>query len=116
MKRGDVVLARIPHADGTRAKDRPALVVQDDYYNQRIRNVLLATITTNLSRKGDAAHLFIDVTTVEGRQSGLNRDSLISCLNLAVLPQSDLGPKIGELSPSAVQQINECLKAALGIP
>jgi mRNA-degrading endonuclease toxin of MazEF toxin-antitoxin module len=49
MKRGDVILAVFPHTSGTPAKRRPALVVQADFYNQRINNVLLAPITSNLA-------------------------------------------------------------------
>ena len=85
MKRGDVILAFVPHASGTAPKSRPALVVQSDYYNTRIRNVLVATITSNLSRKGDAAHYFVDVSTPDGEKSGLKSDSLISCINIATL-------------------------------
>jgi hypothetical protein len=53
MKRGDVVLVQFPHAGPSVPKLRPALVVQADYYNQRISNVLVATITSNLRRRGD---------------------------------------------------------------
>ncbi|HMO84483.1 MAG TPA: type II toxin-antitoxin system PemK/MazF family toxin [Lacipirellulaceae bacterium] len=48
MTRGDVILCRFPHARGTPPKLRPALVVQSDYYNSRIANVLVAGITSNL--------------------------------------------------------------------
>ena len=115
MKRGDVVLALFPHAAGTPAKRRPALVVQADYYNQRITNVLLAPITSNLARRGDAAHYLIDVATPEGQQSGLRQDSLVSCLNISVVPVSVVGPKIGELATPSMKLIDDCLKAALGI-
>jgi|SRR4051812_29720347 mRNA interferase MazF len=98
MKRGDIVLALLPHASGTAAKRRPALVVQADYYNQKIGNVLLATITSNLKRRSDPAHLFIDIATPEGKQTGLNQPSLVSCINIATLHAIDVGPKIGELS------------------
>jgi len=50
MKRGDVVLCFFPHAGSAPAKRRPALVVQSDYYNQRIVNLLVAGITGNLNR------------------------------------------------------------------
>ena len=33
LNRGDVVVARFPHASGFRGKKRPALVVQADVYN-----------------------------------------------------------------------------------
>lgn len=116
MKRGDIVLALFPHASGTPPKRRPALVVQADYYNQKISNVLLASITSNLVRRTDAAHYFIDVSTTEGQQSGLSQNSLVSCLNIAVVPSAIIGPAIGRLSPSAMVNIDDCLKAALGIP
>jgi mRNA-degrading endonuclease toxin of MazEF toxin-antitoxin module len=115
MNRGDIVLARFPHTAGTPAKNRPVLVVQGDYYNQRISNVLLASVTSNLARKSDHAHYFIDVATPEGKKSGLKQDSLVSRLNLAVLPRSDLSRKIGELSARAMQDVEECLRAALGM-
>lgn len=116
MKRGDIVLALFPHASGTRPKRRPVLVVQADYYNQRISNVLVASITSNLARRDDAAHYFIGVSSSDGKQSGLTQDSLVSCLNLATLPTSTIGPKIGELSAAAMLKIDQCLKGALGVP
>jgi len=60
--------------------------------------VLLATITSNLKRRSDPAHLFIDIATPEGKQTGLNQPSLVSCINIATLHAIDVGPKIGELS------------------
>src|SRR4030095_754073 len=115
MKRSDVVLALFLHAAGTPTKRRPALVVQADYYNQRIANVLLAPITSNLARRGDPAHFLIDVSTPEGPQSGLHQDSLVSCLNISVVPVSAVGPKIGELVPHVMQRIADCLRTALGV-
>ncbi|MGH8246045.1 MAG: type II toxin-antitoxin system PemK/MazF family toxin [Gammaproteobacteria bacterium] len=116
MKRGDVVLALFPHASGTPARRRPALVVQADFYNRKISNVLLAPITSNLARQGDSAHFLIDVSTPDGHRSGLNQNSLVSCLNVGVVPVAVVGPKIGELTPAAMVQIDARLKAAFGIP
>ena len=88
MTRGEVILCRFPHAAGTPAKLRPALVVQSDYYNSRIANLLVAGITTNMVNAADKAHYLVDVTSVDGKQSGLSSNSLVSCINLAVLPSS----------------------------
>jgi mRNA interferase MazF len=115
MKRGDIVLALYPHASGTPAKRRPALVVQADFYNQKISNVLLAPITSNVARRNDPAHYFIDISTPDGKQSGLNQNSLVSCLNVGVVPLTVVGPKIGELTAVAMLKLDECLKAALGM-
>jgi mRNA-degrading endonuclease toxin of MazEF toxin-antitoxin module len=116
MKRGDVILCKFPHASSTPAKNRPAVVVQGDYYNQRIANLLVAGVTGNLKNAGDPAHYLIDVSTPEGQTSGLAQNSLVSCINLAVIPPRSVDRKIGELSSLAMQQLDDCLKSALGIP
>ena len=115
MKRGEVHLAAFPNLDGSPLKVRPVLVVQADYYNQRIHNVLVAAITSNLSRKDDPAHLLIRISTPEGKRTGLNVDSLVSGLNVGVIPQKKVQRKIGELSDDLMKQLDECLKTALGI-
>lgn len=112
-KRGDVVLAVFPFATGTTAKKRPVLVIQADTYNQRMHNAVVAEITSNTQRANDPAHLFIDITTADGQTTGLIRDSLISCVNLATLHESRCEKIIGHLSSSLMAQVEQCLKAAL---
>jgi len=116
IKRGDVVLADYPHSSGTGSKLRPVLVVQDDYYNKRIANVVVANITSNLKNAKDRAHYLIEAASPEGKRSGLRNDSVISCINLATIREDRIRNMIGDLSDRAMQEINECLKAALGLP
>jgi mRNA-degrading endonuclease toxin of MazEF toxin-antitoxin module len=71
VSRGDVVMTRFPHTAGTRGKKRPVVVVQADLYNATARQVLVAEITTNLAAASDPACLVIDVSTTEGKESGL---------------------------------------------
>jgi mRNA-degrading endonuclease toxin of MazEF toxin-antitoxin module len=115
MKRGDIVLCRFPHASGTPVKLRPALVVQSDYYNSRISNALVAGITSNMSNAADPAHFLIDVATADGQTSGLTRNSLVSCINLAVVPRRFIERTIGTLSADLMQSIDNCLRTAIGL-
>jgi mRNA-degrading endonuclease toxin of MazEF toxin-antitoxin module len=48
VRRGDVVLTRVPHAAGGRGKKRPAVAIQADKYNQSERHIIVAEITSNL--------------------------------------------------------------------
>jgi mRNA-degrading endonuclease toxin of MazEF toxin-antitoxin module len=116
VQRGDVVLAFYPFASGVGGSRRPALVVQSDAYNPRIRNAIIAQITTNLSRASDPAHLLIEAATSDGRQAGLLHDSVISCINLATIETSRIDRVIGRLTAALMRQIDECLKRALDIP
>lgn len=115
-RRGDIMLAVYPFASGTGQSRRPVLILQSDGYNQRIRNTIVAQITSNLSRANDPAHLLIDLSTAEGKQSGLLHDSVVSCLNLATLMNDRLDKVIGTLPDTLMTQINDCLKAALSVP
>jgi len=115
MKRGDVILCHFPHTGVAPSKIRPALVVQSDYYNQRITNLLVAAITSNLANASDPAHHLIDVSAPTGQQSGLNRNSVVSCINLAVIPPRNVDRKIGELPETEMEQIDQCLKTALAL-
>ena len=89
MKRGDVVLVRFPHPSGQRGKKRPAVVVQSDAYAGSVRTVVVAEVTKNLTMKNDPACLFIDVSTPEGKATGLLIDSVVSSLVLAKSDKSD---------------------------
>jgi mRNA interferase MazF len=115
LRRGDVALAFYPFASGTGGSRRPVLVVQGDAYNARIRNIIVAQITSNLSHGSGPAHLLIEVATPEGQTSGLLHDSVVSCLNLVTLTQDRIDRTIGRLSDEQMRQIDTCLKAALGI-
>lgn len=115
-RRGDVVRVDFPFTDLPRLKRRPALVVQNDRDNQRIRKTVVAMITGNLARRGDPSHLLIDPSTPEGASSGLSGLSLVSCNNLYTLEQNCILDTLGHLSDVLKQRLNDCLKAALGIP
>jgi hypothetical protein len=70
-QRGDVVIVDFPFTDVAAAKRRPALVVQNDRDNQRLRKTVVALITGNLRRRGDPSHVFVDPSTPDGSASGL---------------------------------------------
>ncbi len=116
LRRGDIALAFYPFASGSGGSRRPVLVIQSDAYNQRIRNTIVAQITTNLARANDPAHLLIALATPEGRQSGLLHDSVVSCLNLATLAEDRLDKAIGALPDTVMAKVSQCLKTALAIP
>lgn len=114
VQRGDVVLADYSHALSGSSL-RPVLVVQSDAYNQHFTNTIVAQITRTLKRATDPAHLYIDISTPDGQRSGLLHNSVVSCNNLNTLHEQRIRRVIGKLSDVTMQQIDDCLKAALGI-
>ncbi len=116
FSRGDIVLADLPYSDGTGSKVRPALVVQNDLNNRRLQDVILALITSATHRASlEATQLLIDITTPDGKKSGLLHTSAVKCEHLITLHQGLIKRVIGRLPPATMQQINDCLKVSLGI-
>jgi mRNA interferase MazF len=115
LQRAEVVIVKFPFTSGSGAKVRPALVLQNDRNNARLTNVIVAAITTMTHRNSEPTQLFLDVTTPAGRQSGLLRDSVVSCENLATIEQSLVLRTIGSLPAETMNEVNECLKASLGL-
>src|SRR5262245_59752935 len=116
MKRGDVILVRLPHASGLRGKKRPAVVIQSDAYAGVIHTLVVAEVTKNLTMASDPACLFIDTNTPDGKSTGMVRNSVVSCLVLMTI-YADPGTQVlGTLTPALKQKLDGCLKAALGLP
>jgi mRNA interferase MazF len=115
VERGDVILTRVPHAAGGRGKKRPAVVIQANGYNQSERHLIVAEITSNLTRAADPANLLIAAATPEGQATGLAQDSVVTCLQLATISADRATAVIGKLSAAMLTKLNDCLKAVLDI-
>ena len=113
--KGDVVLVDYPFSSGAGLKRRPALVVQNDTDNSRLRNTIIALISSNTSRVHQATQMLIDISTTEGQLSGLHSNSAVVCTALFTIEQRLVVQRIGHLSTSHVSQVDACLKAALGL-
>lgn len=117
VSRGDVVLVPVPFTSGSGSKMRPVLVVQTDHNNRRLQDTIVAVITSTTRRASlEPTQLLIDVATTEGRQSGLLHDSAVKCERLHTVLQSQIRRTIGSLPATLMQQVNDCLKAALELP
>lgn len=116
VNRGDMILVYVSNVGTSGGKVRPALVVQSDHNNARLNETIIAAITSNTSRVGEATQLLIDVATPDGAASGLLYDSAVRCERLHTISQADVRRVIGKLSDVLMKQIDDCLKAALGLP
>jgi mRNA-degrading endonuclease toxin of MazEF toxin-antitoxin module len=116
VKRGDVILTYVPNVGSPGGKVRPTLIVQSDHNNARLNETIVAAITSNTSRVHEATQLLIEVATPDGAVSGLLHDSAVRCERLHSIPQADVRRVIGQLSDALMRQIDDCLKAALGLP
>jgi len=59
--------------------------------------------------------LFVEASSPEAKAAGLDRDCLICCTLLTLMSEDRLKEKLFSLSAEKLTELNECLKAALGI-
>ena len=117
VQRGEIVIVDFPYSDQTASKIRSALIVQADLWNQRLDDTIIAPITSSNNRSRiTPTQYFIDISTPEGQQTGLIFNSVVRCGSLIAYNQSLILRMIGSLPLHAMQRIDMCLKAALGIP
>jgi mRNA interferase MazF len=90
IRRCDIVVVDFPFGDGEQSKVRPALVLQNDRDNQKIRKTVIVMITGIIRRKNEPSHLFIDPQDPAGASSGLSFPSLVSCNNLFTIEQGSI--------------------------
>lgn len=116
VRRGDVILLEHPFSSGTGAKVRPVLVVQNDRDNARLTNTVVVMITRTIHRAGNLdTQLLIDVSTAEGRSSGLKVTSAIICSNLYTAHEQLIHKRIGSLPTATMSQVDGCLRAVLNL-
>jgi mRNA interferase MazF len=81
---------------------RPALVVQADNLNTGLSQVIIAMITSNLSRANHPSRVTILLGSPEGEHSGLLADSVIMTDNLATVTEGGITRVIGYLPMTAI--------------
>ena len=114
MNRGDILIVDFSAYD-PREKVRPALAVQNDGDNARMKNTIVALITGNVSRADETTQLLLDRRHPDFGASGLHKDSVVNCSNLVTIRQQDIIRVVGSLSKTTMRQIEICLKAALDL-
>src|SRR4051812_45133705 len=110
MNRGDVVYADWPFSDRQGSKVRPAIVVQADFLNGRIADTILVLVSRTSRAPGQTEVLLDPKVEVN---SGLQYVSIASCTNLLTVDQALILRRVGELSATAMQQIEQALKLVL---
>jgi mRNA-degrading endonuclease toxin of MazEF toxin-antitoxin module len=115
-RRGDVVVMDYFYAGGQASSIRPALVVQTDRNNHRMRNTIVVQITSKIRRLNEPTRVLVDPATAEGKSSGLHMPSVVTCENILTIHEDLIHQVIGRLSPALMLQVDACLKASLELP
>jgi mRNA interferase MazF len=108
-KRGDIVLVWFPNSDLRTYKKRPALVVQREDLRTGLSQVVLAMITTNMSRLGHPSRVVLKRT----HYNRLLHDSVVMADNLITALEKLIIRVWGEVDD--MTQVNAALRYALDL-
>ncbi len=113
IERGAVVLVPFPNSDLQTAKLRPALVVQADDLNTGLTQIVIAMISSNLSRANHKSRVLIETKTELGKKSGLLFDSVVMTDNLATILLTVVNRVIGKLED--MSEVDDALRHTLNL-
>jgi mRNA interferase MazF len=112
-KRGDIVLILFPDSNLQTAKKRPALIVQANNLQTGLPQVIAAMITSNIKRANHRSRVTVLLNSPEGRQSGLQTDSVIAADNLATVQEKFIDKVIGNLL--TMKEVESALAHTFGL-
>lgn len=111
-KRGDLYLLDWNPARGSeQAGRRPSLVVSNDTGNRFSPTVVVAAVTSRPPRRTYPVTVSVPTTAA----TGLDRDSIVLCAQLITISKERLQRHIGALPPDLMRQVDDALRAALGL-
>lgn len=110
MKRGDIYRVDFePSVQGEPARSRPAVLLTNDDASAYLPHVVVAPITTNVSRQYPFDVLLLAHTC------GLSETSRVQLNYLRGLNRSRLGAYLGSLSAEQLADLDQRLKVHLGL-
>lgn len=108
-KRGDVVLVGFVFSDESGRKLRPALVISSSTYNRERREVVVAAITSNVSRR-----LFGDHLIVDWKGTGLLFPSVATGI-FRTVTRGMIDRKLGAMAKVDLDTIDDGLRRSLAL-
>jgi mRNA interferase MazF len=109
-RRGDVVLVPFEFTDRDKRKNRPAVVISSDDFNQSRHDLIIAGITSNIDRAGFVGQLSITDWT----QCGLEKPSVVSGI-IQTVRETKIGHRIGALTVKDQRSLDSTLIRIFGL-
>ena len=111
IKRGEIYYADLSPVIGSEQGGvRPVLILQNDVGNKYAPTVIVAAITSQLSKAKLPTHIELPCDNF-----GLTKDSIILCEQIRTLDKKRLGECLGMLPDNMMKNIDYALSLSLGI-
>ena len=103
FRQGEVILVPLPFTDLKASKQRPALIISNDYYNSKVDDIVICGITSNI--KDEDFSVILDQKDMsEGNIYFLSR---IKVDKLFTINKSIVKRKLGKVNQSVIEKVKE---------
>lgn len=110
VKQGDIVLIELGDIKGSEyGKNRPAVIIQEDIYNDYFNTTIVVLITGKVIPEY-TTNIFLSKI-----ESGLKKDSMILVNQLRSIDKSRIKETVNTVSHSTLDKINVSLRRVFGI-
>ncbi|MDR1702440.1 MAG: type II toxin-antitoxin system PemK/MazF family toxin [Sporomusaceae bacterium] len=111
VKRGDIYYANLsPVVGSEQGGHRPVLVIQNDVGNKYSPTVIVAAITSQISKAKLPTHV-----EVNSKIYNLEKDSVILLEQLRTIDKRRLRDKVTHLSEEIMSKVDEAIRISLGL-
>ncbi|HUR53967.1 MAG TPA: type II toxin-antitoxin system PemK/MazF family toxin [Gemmataceae bacterium] len=113
MTPGEIYWVVFPPSDGhEQSGRRPAIILQDARYGERLSVVLVAPVTGSLANTRFAATVQVSPT----EENGLYAESVILVFQIRAMDRTRFGKRIGFVTPEVLAQVYKELDKLTGRP
>ena len=111
VKRGDIYYANLsPVVGSEQGGHRPVLVIQNDVGNKYSPTVIVAAITSQISKAKLPTHM-----EISAKEFNLEKDSVILLEQLRTLDKRRLKEKVTHLGEDVMNKVDEAIRVSLGL-
>lgn len=108
-KQADVVLVEFQFSEGSGSKKRPALIISTDAYHKSRQEVIVAAITSNITRE-----LLGDTKIEKWEEAGLLQTSLVTGI-IRTIKSNLILRELGVLPKKDFLEVQKNFKSILGL-
>jgi mRNA interferase MazF len=115
VRRGEIRIADLEPVRGSEAnKRRPVVIVSNDGANTRAE-ALGRGVVTVVPVTSHVTHILPFQTLLDASTTGLPRPSKAQAEQVRSIDFQRLGPRVGQLAPAVIAQLDDALRLHLGL-
>jgi mRNA interferase MazF len=111
-KCGDVVLLPFPFTDQTSSKQRFAIVLSSNWFNENRKDIIVMAVTSQVPPQLKEDELLLSLE--QQKQAGLPKKSIVKVTKIVTIDQVLVKKRLGMVTRKIIKKLNKLLKKFIG--